>query len=73
MSLQNEINEIIQKRLKDLKMTNAKLASLMGISAQHVGQLFKSNRKWRPEMQDRAFEALGIKVIYKISKSKNAV
>jgi transcriptional regulator with XRE-family HTH domain len=70
MSTQDKINETIQNRLKELKMTNAKLASLMGISAQHVGQLFKNNRKWHTELQDKAFEALGIKVTYKVKKER---
>jgi transcriptional regulator with XRE-family HTH domain len=69
MPLQNEINSVIQNRLKALKMTNAKFAELIGISAQYTGQLFKGKRRWNIDMLEKAFNALGIKVTYKTKRA----
>jgi transcriptional regulator with XRE-family HTH domain len=70
MSLQNEINETIQNRMKALKINNVKLANLSGISPQHIGKLLKGSRKWNAKMQEKVFNALGIKVTYKTTKLK---
>lgn len=70
MSLQNEINSAIQDRMKILKMNKTKLASLSGISPQHIGKLLKGDRKWSPQMLDKTFDVLGVRVTFKTKHIK---
>jgi hypothetical protein len=73
MSLQTEINEVIQNRKQILGMSNYKLAKLMGTVPQYLGQLLDNEEKlhrWNVDMVEKAFNALGIKVTYKTTKLK---
>jgi ribosome-binding protein aMBF1 (putative translation factor) len=73
MSLQNEINEVIQNRKQVLGMSNYKLAKLMGTVPQYLGQLLDNDEKkhrWNIDMLEKAFNALGINVTYKAKKVK---
>jgi transcriptional regulator with XRE-family HTH domain len=73
MSLEIEINEVIENRRTALKMSKLKLAKSMGISAQYLGQLLDNNEeahRWNVEKLGKAFEVLGIKATYKAGKVK---
>jgi ribosome-binding protein aMBF1 (putative translation factor) len=71
MSLQSEINEVIQNRKQVLGMSNYKLAKLMGTAPQYLGQLLDNDEekhRWNIDMLEKAFDALGVKVTYKFRR-----
>jgi ribosome-binding protein aMBF1 (putative translation factor) len=75
MSLQTEINEVIQNRKQVLGMSNYKLAKLMKIAPQYLGQLLDNDEdkhRWNVVVLERAFDVLGIKVTYKAKKVQSA-
>jgi transcriptional regulator with XRE-family HTH domain len=68
MNISDQINEIIKNTIKQKKISQSKLAEMLDLSPQYVGQLFNGKRRWNAETQDRAFEVLNISATIKVNR-----
>jgi hypothetical protein len=67
-----QINEVIKAAIEDRRIKAYELSKHLGISLNHTYCLLRGKRRWNEDLMDKAFEFLGIEIIFKVKKKKSA-